>query len=286
MGRGNLGRSVSGAFRKAGHQVLLTPARGGVPALVRALHTRQSAIVFLTVPDAVVAGLARQVAGAGGLPPAAAFVHCSGALGLDAIAPLTVRHAVGSFHPLQSFPKPRDPDAFRGSLVGIDASTTRLRRQLQRLARDLGARPRSVDDADRVVYHAAAVFASNYLVALAGVAVELLRTIGWSESDAVQGLVPLMRGAVSEVARGGPDAALTGPIRRGDLETVGRHLEALAGLDSRARGRQARRADLYRMLGSIALELATREGLDPAAARRIDRALTRHVAATRRRRQR
>ena len=266
--------------------MLLTPARDGVPALVRGLHNRPSAIVFLTVPDAAVTSLARQVAAAAGLPPTAAFVHCSGVLGLDAIAPLAARHAVGSFHPLQSFPKPRDPDAFRGSLVGIDASTTALRRRLQRLARDLGAKPRKVDEADRVVYHAAAVFASNYLVALAGVAVDLLRTIGWSESDAVRGLVPLMRGALGEVAKRGPDAALTGPIRRGDLETVARHLEALAGLDWKARRRQGRRADLYRMLGSIALELATREGLDPAAARRIDRALTRHVAATRRRRQR
>jgi predicted short-subunit dehydrogenase-like oxidoreductase (DUF2520 family) len=286
MGRGNLGRSLSRALRKAGHRVLLTPARGGVPALVGALHTRRSAIVFLTVPDAAVSGLARQVAAARDLPPTTAFVHCSGALGLDAIAPLDARHATGSFHPLQSFPKPRDPDAFRGSLVGIDARTAALRRRLQRLARGVGAKPRNVDDADRVVYHAAAVFASNYLVALAGVAVELLRTIGWTERDAVQGLVPLMRGALSEVARRGPDAALTGPIRRGDLETVGRHLEALGEIDSRAPRGRARRADLYRMLGAIALELARREGLDPEAARRIDRALTRHVAATRRRRQR
>ncbi|HEV2139847.1 MAG TPA: Rossmann-like and DUF2520 domain-containing protein, partial [Candidatus Dormibacteraeota bacterium] len=275
---------LSGALRKAGHRVLLTPARGGVPALVRALHTRSRAIVFLAVPDAAVSGVARQVAAARDLPPAAAFVHCSGALGLDAIAPLAAGHATGSFHPLQSFPRPRDPDAFRGSMVGIDARTFALRRRLQRLARDLGAKPRDVDDADRVVYHAAAVFASNYLVALAAVAVELLRAIGWKERDAVQGLVPLMRGALSEVALRGPDAALTGPIRRGDLDTVGRHLQALIQIDSRAPRGRSRRADLYRMLGAIALELAKREGLDPTAARRIDRALTRHVAATRRRR--
>jgi len=211
------------------------------------------------------------------VPPSSAFVHCSGALGLGVLSPLRVQHAVGSFHPLQSFPKPRAPEAFRGSLVGIDASAAPLRRRLERLARDLGAKPRGIAEMERVIYHAAAVFASNYLVALAGLAVELLQTIGWSEGDAIAGLVPLMEGALEEVARRGPARALTGPIRRGDVETVTRHLEGLSGRPA---------ADLYRMLGRIALELATEAGLQPAAAKRVKRALTRNVAATRRRRQR
>ena len=264
--------------------MLLTQARKGVPLLVRSLRSRPRATVFLTVPDDAVTKLAGNVAAAGDIPRGVAFVHCSGVLGLGALEPLGARHATGSFHPLQSFPKPRAPEAFRGSAVAIDASTEGLRRRLSRLARDLGARPRRVGEADRVVYHAAAVFASNYLVALAGQAVDLLEQIGWSEREAVDALVPLMEGVLAEVALRGPSAALTGPIRRGDVETVTRHLEALAGLDSGAPpGRRSQ--DLYRMLGQIALEIARREGLDPAAAERIDRALTRNVAATRRRRQ-
>ena len=248
-------------------------------ALVRGVIARPRSVVFLTVPDGAVATLARDLAAAGNMPTTVAFVHCSGALGLDSLSPLGGRHAIGSFHPLQSFPRPRAPEAFRGSVVAVDASTEALRRRLGRLARDLGATPRRVDDADRVLYHAAAVFASNYLVTLAGVAVELLTRIGWSERDAVDGLVPLMRGALEEVARRRPAAALTGPIRRGDVETVNRHLEALIPLDG------GRLAAVYRMLGQIALELAKREGLDPQAAGRVNRALTRNVAATRRRRQ-
>jgi predicted short-subunit dehydrogenase-like oxidoreductase (DUF2520 family) len=242
-------------------------------------------MVFLTVPDAAVASLAGQVAAGGEIPASVAFVHCSGALGLGALGRLAVRHEVGSFHPLQSFPRPRDPEAFRGSLVAIDAAAPGLRRRLERLARDLGAKPRGVDEADRVVYHAAAVFASNYLVALAAEAVQLLGKIGWSESEAVAGLIPLMRGALDEVARRGPTAALTGPIRRGDVETVTRHLEALADLDSGSSARP-RKADVYRMLGQIALEIAARAGLEPTAVGRVNRALTRNVAATRRRRPR
>ena len=258
--------------------MLLVQARGGVPSLVRGLRARPGSTVFLTVPDGAIATLARDIGKAGELPPSVAFVHCSGALGLGVLGSLGSAHAVGSFHPLQSFPRPRAPEAFRGSLVGIDASTVPLRRRLERLARDLGAKPRSVAETERVIYHAAAVFASNYLVALAGVAVEMLESIGWSEGDAITGLVPLMEGALVEVARRGPVGALTGPIRRGDVETVARHLEALAG--------RRRMADLYRMLGAIALEIATEAGLEPVAAGRVKRALTRNVAATRRRRPR
>jgi predicted short-subunit dehydrogenase-like oxidoreductase (DUF2520 family) len=211
MGRGNLGRSLARAFRLAGHRVLLTPGHRGVPALGRALRSRPRAVVFLTVPDGAIESLAGEIANSDGQQRAAAFAHCSGALGLGVLDALAGGHAVGSFHPLQSFPEPRPAEAFRGSLVAIDASTDALRRRLQRLARDVGAKPRDVREAERVVYHAAAVFASNYLVALAGQAVELLQSIGWTEREAVTGLVPLMQGALAEVERRGPTAATSRP---------------------------------------------------------------------------
>jgi predicted short-subunit dehydrogenase-like oxidoreductase (DUF2520 family) len=160
----------------------------------------------------------------------------------------------------------------------VDASSASLLRILSRLARDLGAKPRRVVDSERALYHAAAVFASNYVVALLGEAVSMLEYSGWTETDAVSGLAPLAQGAVANVARNGPTRALTGPIRRGDSETVGRHLAALG------EGRLgARRSGLYRMLGEVALEIARRAGLEPLAAEQTRRALTRKVAATRRR---
>jgi len=109
--------------------------------------------------------------------------------------------------------------------------------------------------------------------------------------------MPLVEGAVANIRRRGVVGALTGPIRRGDAETVQRHIEALRNLDvpippgrsaagppSPASGEGKPSADgLYRMLGLVALGIATEAGLDPAAARRTRRALTRDVAATRRR---
>jgi predicted short-subunit dehydrogenase-like oxidoreductase (DUF2520 family) len=259
--------------------VRLVSARTGLQNVARTLDSRAGAVVFLTVPDGVVASVAAKVAALGAaVPPTVAFVHTSGALELSALAPLAGRHSVGSFHPLRSFPEPGPPEAFERIVVAVDASTASLLRVLSRLARDLGGKPRRVVDSERALYHAAAVFASNYVVALLGEAVSLLEESGWTEKDAVRGLASLAQGAVANVAKNGPTRALTGPIRRGDSEVVGRHLAALG------EGRLgARRRGLYRMLGEVALEIARQAGLEPSAAEQTRRALTRKVAATRRR---
>lgn len=232
--------------------------------------------MFLAVPDDSVQPIAELLARTGQrIAESVAFVHLSGALELDALEPLRARHAIGSFHPLQSFPEPRPPAALHGIFVAIDGSSASLRRSLSALARAAGARPKRVGDGERALYHAAAVFASNYVVALLDEAVLLLRAAGWSETAATSGLLALTQGTLASVRKRGAVAALTGPVRRGDVKTVERHLDALAGLPA---------ADLYRMLGLIALEIAVEAGLEPAAAERTRRALTEKSAATRRRR--
>ena len=291
----------------------LVPARTG-------FRLPPQGLLFLAVPDGAISEMASRVARMN--PPAAlAVVHLSGALGLDALIALE-GNPRGSFHPLQSFPTPREPEAFRGITVAVDASTTALRRRLARLARELGAKPKHVTGRERVLYHAAAVYASNFVDVVLYEAVRMLGTIGWTEAEATRALMPLVDGAVANVRKRGVVGALTGPIRRGDAETVARHLEALRNLDAAIRpGRSAagppspasgegkagppspasgegKAADLpgkrggealpsseglYRMLALVALGIATEAGLDPAAARRTRRALTRDVAATRRR---
>ena len=261
------------------------PGRSGIPSLVERLETVPNAIVFLAVPDDAVAGAANQLAAGGDrVPRRVAFVHLSGALGLAALNPLSGRHQVGSFHPLQSFPEVRPPAAFHGIVIAVDASAPALRRRLAALARALGARPKHVDDGQRVLYHAAAVFASNFVDAVLHEAVGLLETAGWSQAEAAKALIPLTEGALANVRKRGTVGAMTGPIRRGDVATIRRHLDALDSLDSRGSRRGPQVVGVYRMLGQIALEIAEEAGLEPAAAERVKRALTRNVAATRRRR--
>lgn len=227
-------------------------------------------ILFLAVPDGAVSDMARRIA-AMRPPPELSVVHLSGALGLDALLPL---EAIGSFHPLQSFPAPRPPGAFRGVTVAVDASMSPLLRQLEALARRLGARPKRVSDDHRAVYHAAAVFASNFVDVVIEEAVRMLMGIGWTQKEAEASLMPLVEGAVGNIKSHGVVGALTGPIRRGDADTVARHLAAVDD------------PELYRMLALVALRIAQDAGLEPAAAERTRRALTRDVAATRRRRSR
>lgn len=226
-------------------------------------------LLFLAVPDGAVSEMAARVARMN--PPAdLGVVHLSGALGLDALGALKGSPR-GSFHPLQSFAAPRGPEAFRGITVAVDATTPTLMRRLRALARSMGAKPKHVGDENRVLYHAAAVYASNFVDVVIAEAVRILQRIGWSEDEATRAVMPLVEGAVENIRKRGPVQALTGPIRRGDAETVARHLEKVGN------------PDLYRMLGLVALEIAREAGLDPAAAGRTERALTRDVAATRRR---
>lgn len=204
-------------------------------------------------------------------PRRLAVVHLSGARGLDELASLAPKPR-GSFHPLQSFPGPRPPSAFRGITIAVDATSPALERRLRALARGLGATPRHVGDRERVLYHAAAVFASNFLDVVIAEAVGQLSSAGWTEAEAMKALMPLVQGAVDNIRAQGTVRALTGPVRRGDSVTVERHLAV------------ANDPELYRMLALAALQIAIKAGLDPAAAERTRRALTRQVAATRRRR--
>jgi predicted short-subunit dehydrogenase-like oxidoreductase (DUF2520 family) len=196
-----------------------------------------------------------------------AYVHLSGALGLDALEPLRAAgFAVGSLHPLQAFPSARPPEVFNGVTFAVDASDEQLLAELEQLARRLGGMPRRVRDQERALYHASATLAGN-LVALAAEAGAGLGALGWTREDAVAALLPLMRGAVDNLAEAGLPWALSGPVRRGDAGTVRRHLSALHGAGDR------RLVPLYRILSLAALDLAAEAGLEAESAAELRTAL-------------
>jgi predicted short-subunit dehydrogenase-like oxidoreductase (DUF2520 family) len=251
VGRGKLGRTLARALAAE-----LVPGREAAERLPPVLARHAGALVFLAVPDGIVAPLAAELA-ALALPGGPSFAHLSGALGLEALAPLAAAGlAVGSLHPLQPFPSERPPSAFAGTWFAVDASDGALLARLVATVERLGGTARRVRDSERALYHAAAALAANCLVGLAAESSALLGELGWTEEDALRALLPLMRGALDGLAERGLPDALAGPIRRGDAETVRRHLDALGALADPLPDR------VYRALSLAVLRLAVRLGLD------------------------
>lgn len=221
-------------------------------------------VIVLAVPDDAIAPLAAALAHHSVIKPHQVVLHLSGLLGHTALEALSSSGAaIGSLHPLQTLVEPeRAPEHLRGAWAAVEGMP-QAAAVAERLARDIGLRPFRLRAEDKARYHAGAVFASNYFVVVEAIAQDLLCSTGLSEADAWAALAPLVTGTLDNLRRQGPPGALTGPVARGDAETVMRHLAVLAGEDR----------ELYRRLGSVALELARRRGLDEAAAVRVMRAL-------------
>lgn len=160
----------------------------------------------------------------------------------------------GTFHPLVPFSDPEiSAELLRSGWIGIDGANA-AKNASRRLAGHLGARTLEIPPGKKPVYHAAAVIASNFPVVLASVAGHLLHDIGVPDSSAYQAVGSLMGGAVTNMKQALPDDALTGPVMRGDTETVGKHVRALEA--------QGAALGVYRALSVAASEIAERRGVD------------------------
>jgi predicted short-subunit dehydrogenase-like oxidoreductase (DUF2520 family) len=159
--------------------------------------------------------------------------HCSGALSsaiLDGAR--TAGAAVGSMHPIRSFADPAlAVSEFPGTWCGIEGDIVVVE-MLSRACEAIGAKPFTIDGSQKVLYHAAAVFASNYLVTLLDIAIRAYEAAGVREDVARQVLEPLVRGTMDNVFKFGPATALTGPIARGDFATVRRQQDAVVAWDA------------------------------------------------------
>jgi predicted short-subunit dehydrogenase-like oxidoreductase (DUF2520 family) len=191
----------------------------------RGIEERPDAhIILLCVPDRAIAATVR-----GQTPDASQWVaHTSGATPLSALEPHKRRFGL---HPLRSFTRARGPEQLDGAPAAITAETEEARDVGFELAHLLGLEPFALAEEDRVLYHAGATIASNYLVTLHRAAAEIFREVGAPEA----GIRPLMQSVIDN------GFELTGPIERGDWETVDRHLDAL-------RKRQPKLEPVYRTL--------------------------------------
>jgi predicted short-subunit dehydrogenase-like oxidoreductase (DUF2520 family) len=211
-------------------------------------------VVILAVRDEAIAEVAEMLLNTGLITRRHVMLHCSGVLS-SAEALATVRDrlgGVGTLHPLRAIADgKKGMQALQGTVFGVEGDE-RGAAVAATLVRAVGGKPLSLSSAQMAAYHTAAAMASNFVVSLLAAAAELLGTAGIAEEDATAALLPLAKGSLDNIGEHGLASGLTGPIRRGDVATVERHMNVV--------NRSGDLADLYRVLGRRALALARRAG--------------------------
>lgn len=252
VGPGRAGTTIALALMEHGHEIVgvagRAPDAASTTAAAACLSTdavlvsaagRGAEIVLLATPDRSIAQVCDAIADS--LEQHALVVHLAGSCGLDVFDALHARRPdvrLGALHPLQSFPSTTAGVArLAGSWAAVAGDE-----EVTVLAAQLGLRTFEVSDADRARYHAAAVVASNHIVALLG----QVQRLAASSGVPLEAFAPLVEASVGNAFAMGPQDALTGPVARGDLGTVERHLAALDAADR----------DAYRALAREAARLA------------------------------
>jgi predicted short-subunit dehydrogenase-like oxidoreductase (DUF2520 family) len=235
VGAGRVGAVLSAALRAAGHDVVAAAgesdaSRGRIEALLPGVPRRKptavaraSDLLLLAVPDDMLRNVATMLAESGAIHPGQLVVHTSGRHGLAVLEPArAVGARVAAMHPAMTFTGTAvDLDRLPGTVFGLTADAAE-RDAANALVADLGGTPMWVPEEMRTLYHAGLAHGANHLVTLVTEAMEILSAAG--AADPAGTLRPLLTAALDNALVQG-DAALTGPIVRGDLGTVRAHLE-------------------------------------------------------------
>lgn len=239
VGAGRVGGVLAAALSAAGHEIVAAAGESdasrsriaallpGVPVLKPTAVARRADLLLLTVPDDMLANVVTMLAASGALRAGQYVVHTSGRHGLSVLAPAAAlgAHTV-AMHPAMTFTGTAvDLDRLPGCVFGLTASTPGDRAFAESLVADLGGRPMWVPEEMRTLYHAGLAHGANHLVTLVTEAMEILSSAG--ATDPAGTLRPLLTAALDNALDQG-DAALTGPIVRGDAGTVQAHLEDIA----------------------------------------------------------
>jgi predicted short-subunit dehydrogenase-like oxidoreductase (DUF2520 family) len=263
IGPGHVGRGLSRAFRVSNVEVVGLHGKrpSGVATSSGALPVEMAGanVVIVCVRDPQIDETMEELVAAaksGLVQRGTVVLHTSAIAEPDGLRALSeAGFPGGTFHPLVPFSDPEvAAELLRKGWVGIDGENA-AKSTSRRLAGHLGARTLDIPVGKKPAYHAAAVISSNFPVVLASVAGHLLHDIGVPDSSAYQAVESLMSGALANMKHALPDDALTGPVVRGDAETVGKHLRALKG--------HAAASEVYRALSHAAVEIAQRRGTDP-----------------------
>ncbi len=237
IGAGTVGTAIAVRLSSKGYRMIAVSSRSQTSArklaqAVSGCHAFKNnqavadaaELIFITTPDDAIASVASEIQWHTGQ----SVVHCSGALSTDILeSAKKLGVQVGAFHPLQTFAGVKQAiENISGSTFAVEAEEPLLS-ILKDMATTLDGHWIELKASDKVVYHAAAVIACNYLVTLVKLATDLWQSFDIPQSQATQALLPLIRGTIYNIDTVGIPQCLTGPIARGDIETIKKHLDAL-----------------------------------------------------------
>lgn len=216
--------------------------------------TLKADIVFITTPDGTIKEVCDIIAEKKGFRPDSVVLHCSGALtSTILLSAKDCGASIGSMHPLQSFALIEySHNPFSGIITSVEGDN-KATNAAGLIAADLGSGCVTIQTEAKILYHASAVVASNYLATILNLSLNLMREAGVPEDDAFRGLKPLIDGTLSNIGKMGIPDALTGPVARGDIQTIENHLLEIGS-------KTPHLLHLYKVLGLYTVEIAKKKG--------------------------
>ncbi len=267
IGAGAAGSALAVALNRAGYPVTAISSRSmksakRCAALVGceyvgtdpAAASRRAEIVIISTPDSVIEATCQAIAAAGGFSAGQLVIHLSGALVSDVLE--SARDAGAdtlALHPAQTMVEPlQGAESLKTAWFCLEGSDSAVTRGCA-ITNDLSGKTTVIDKRKKALYHAALSLSSNYLITLEAIAVEMLAGAGISRQNALDLLIPLIQGSVDTLAQSGLPDALTGPISRGDAQTIEKHLLAIGEIPQEYQ-------QIYKVMGLESLKLATARG--------------------------
>jgi len=267
VGAGKVGTAVGSLLYKKGHRLVAAVATGesslnkAAPFLPGAQLLKDGAgaaseadVILITTKDGQIKLACDYLAERNAIKPSHTVIHMSGAASLELLSSARAAGAkIASLHPIQSFANIELAiERLPGSYFGLTAEGAARDVALE-IARDLDGKVVEIADDDKPLYHAAACVASNYLVTLLHLAEEIYGAAGFKGDIAVEAMMPLVKGTLSNIESVGTIAALTGPIARGDVKIIEQHLERLSGMGQDT-------VNIYKALGIRTVDVAVKNG--------------------------
>jgi predicted short-subunit dehydrogenase-like oxidoreductase (DUF2520 family) len=280
LGLGKVGMAIGFLLRSAGYRIVAVASRSNLSINRGIVYTGGEAYtnfsdaaaraecILITTADDAIESVCNEISSAGSIKPGNKVIHMSGAGGLNLLE--TAHNAganIASIHPLQSFADVEGAiKNIPGSTFGI-TTADEIKEWSVQIVRDLGGIPFFVSDTDKPLYHAAACIASNYLTTLIYMVEEIYRSLGLNREDSIRAFWPLVRGTMKNVEAKGTVHALTGPVARGDIGTINKHIQAL-------RSRLPDLLPAYSILGILTTDIGLKKNtLSPQDAERIKQLL-------------